>query len=324
MTETRALYIPAPYQDAADSGRLILMDGSTAALRVAIPADVETLREFFERLSPESRRFRFHSGGLPEDGPIDFLCNASDPAKQMTLVDPAVRLNASFSPVFPPPGNLAMSSQSGALGLAVLAFAAERDLGLSTFVSVGNKADVSGNDLLQYWETDNATRVILMYLESFGNPRRFARIARRVGRTKPIVAVKAGRTRAGRRAAGSHTAALAADDVAVDALFRQTGVIRAETLEELFDIAALLGNQPLVRGRRIGPKTIQGTPDFECSKTSDTTYVPRIPRESQETSRLLARIRYVMPAAAMAVMVMAATTEMMCSGTASCRSDPFA
>src|SRR5204862_4884073 len=164
--------------------------------------------------------------------------------------DPAFQLNASFSPVFPPPGRIAMSSQSGALGLAILALAVERGLGVSTFVSVGNKADVSGNDLLQYWEMDEDTDVILLYLESFGNPRRFARIARRVSRTKPIVAVKAGRTLGGRRAAGSHTAALAANDVAVDALFRQTGVIRAETLHEMFDIAAALENQPLLQGRR--------------------------------------------------------------------------
>ena len=120
-----------------------------------------------------------------------------------------------------------MSSQSGALGLAILGFAKELNLGLSKFISIGNKADVTGNDLLQYWEGDPHTDVILLYLESFGNPRRFARIARRVSRSKPIVAVKSGRTAAGKRAAGSHTAALAASDVAVEALFHQTGVIRA-------------------------------------------------------------------------------------------------
>ena len=117
----------------------------------------------------------------------------------------------------------------------MISLAGERGLRLSSFVSVGNKADISGNDLLQYWEGDERTKVILLYLESFGNPRRFARIAKRVGRHKPIVAVKAGRTGAGRRAAGSHTAALAADDVATEALFHQTGVIRADTLGELFD-----------------------------------------------------------------------------------------
>ncbi len=179
--------------------------------------------------------------------------------------DPDVRLNASFSPVFPAAGNLAMSSQSGALGLAVLALAAERQLGFSTFISVGNKADVSGNDLMQYWETDRHTGVILLYLESFGNPRRFARIARRVGRSKPIVAMKAGRSSSGRRAAGSHTAALAANDVAVDALFRQTGVIRAETIDGMFDIASALGSQPLPRSRRVAIVTNAGGPGILCA-----------------------------------------------------------
>jgi acetyl coenzyme A synthetase (ADP forming)-like protein len=179
--------------------------------------------------------------------------------------DGSVRLNASFSPVFPPPGQVAMSSQSGALGLAILAAAKRMGLGLSTFVSVGNKADVSGNDLLQYWEEDAGTNVILLYLESFGNPRRFARIARRVSLRKPIVAIKSGRTKAGGRAAGSHTAALAASELAVDALFHQTGVIRAETLEEMFDLAAALGSQPLPRGRRVAIVTNAGGPSILCA-----------------------------------------------------------
>jgi len=165
--------------------------------------------------------------------------------------DPAVRLNASFAPAFPPFGRIAFCSQSGALGLAIIALAREKELGLSSFVSIGNKADVSSNDMLQYWEEDKNTGVILLYVESFGNPRRFARIARRVGRQKPIVVIKAGRTGAGRRAAGSHTAALAASDIAVDALFQQTGVIRAETLDEMFDLAAALSMQPLPAGRRV-------------------------------------------------------------------------
>ncbi len=179
--------------------------------------------------------------------------------------DPAVRLAATFAPVFPPPGRVAMSSQSGALGLAVLAAAGRLGLGFSTFVSVGNKADVSGNDLLQYWEEDPGTDVILLYLESFGNPRRFARIARRVGRRKPVVVLKSGRTAAGGRAAGSHTAALAGSTAAVDALFRQTGVVRAETLEEMFDLALTLGSQPLPRGRRVGIVTNAGGPGILCA-----------------------------------------------------------
>jgi acetyl coenzyme A synthetase (ADP forming)-like protein len=179
--------------------------------------------------------------------------------------DPKVGLNASFSPVFPPVGRVAMSSQSGALGLAILQAAQRLDLGLSTFVSVGNKADVSGNDVLQYWEEDPNTDVILLYLESFGNPRRFARIARRVSQRKPIVAIKSGRTTAGGRAAGSHTAALAAKEVAVDALFHQTGVIRADTLEEMFDLAACLGNQPLPTGKKVAIVTNAGGPAILCA-----------------------------------------------------------
>jgi acetyl coenzyme A synthetase (ADP forming)-like protein len=201
--------------------------------------------------------------------------------------DPKVNLNATFTPLFPPPGKVAMSSQSGALGLAILALARERQLGLSTFVSVGNKADVSSNDLLQYWEEDDLTDVILLYLESFGNPRRFARIARRVSRRKPIVAVKAGRTLAGRRAAGSHTAALAASDVAVEALFRQTGVIRAETLDEMFDLAATLGSQPLPRGRRVAIVTNAGGPGILCADTCEAggLLVPELPENTKALLR---------------------------------------
>jgi acetyl coenzyme A synthetase (ADP forming)-like protein len=205
--------------------------------------------------------------------------------------EPDVKLNASFSPVFPPPGRLAMSSQSGALGLAILALAAERGLGLSTFVSVGNKADVSGNDLLQYWENDEDTGVILLYLESFGNPRRFARIARRVSRAKPIVAVKSGRTTAGKRAAGSHTAALAANEVAVEALFRQTGAIRAETLDEMFEVAAALGSQPLMKGRRVAVITNAGGPAILCTDACEAGGLV-IP-ELQESTK--AKLRSFLP-----------------------------
>lgn len=201
--------------------------------------------------------------------------------------DPAVRLNASFSPVFPPAGRVAMSSQSGALGLAILAYAQELGLGLSTFVSVGNKADVSGNDLLQYWEEDPNTAIVLLYLESFGNPRRFAPIARRVARRKPIIAVKGGRSAAGRRAAGSHTAALAGSDVAVDALFQQTGVIRAETLNEMFDLAAALANQPLPPGNRVAILTNAGGPGILCADACEAAGL-LIPELSDATRRQLA------------------------------------
>jgi acetyl coenzyme A synthetase (ADP forming)-like protein len=173
---------------------------------------------------------------------------------------PDVRLSAVFAPVHPAPGPVAVGSQSGALGVALLDYAREQGIGVSSFVSLGNKADVSGNDLLQYWEADPDTRVIVLYLESFGNPRRFGRLARRVGRAKPVLVVKAGRSPAGSRAAGSHTAALAASETAVDALFRQAGVVRADTLEELFDVAALLGRQPLPPGPRVAVVTNAGGP----------------------------------------------------------------
>ena len=208
--------------------------------------------------------------------------------------DPAVSLNATFSPLCPAPGGIALSSQSGALGLAVLALARERQIGLSNFVSVGNKADVSGNDLLQYWEEDKQTQVILLYLESFGNPRRFARIAKRVARRKPIVTVKAGRTSAGHRAAGSHTAAMAASDVAVDSLFHQTGVIRADTLEELFDLAMALSTQPLPGGRRVGILTNAGGLGILCADSCEANglIVPEL------DDRTKTQLKAFLPAAA--------------------------
>jgi acyl-CoA synthetase (NDP forming) len=174
--------------------------------------------------------------------------------------DPAVRLNATFSPVSPPHGRIALSTQSGALGLAILDYAARLNIGFSTFASIGNKADVSSNDLLQYWADDPGTDVILLYLESFGNPRKFSELARDIGRTKPIVAVKAGRSAAGARAASSHTGALASSDAIVDALFRQAGVVRTYTLEEMFDVAALLAHQPIPSGKRVAILTNAGGP----------------------------------------------------------------
>jgi acetyl coenzyme A synthetase (ADP forming)-like protein len=174
--------------------------------------------------------------------------------------DPAVSLNATFAESWPPRGNVAMLSQSGALGLAILDQVQALNVGISSFVSVGNKADISGNDLISYWADDPQTRVIVLYLESFGNPRRFARLAPEVARVKPIVAVKSGRSAAGSRAASSHSAALASLDVAIDALFEQAGVIRTATLEELLDVAALLSTQQPPPGPRVGVVTNAGGP----------------------------------------------------------------
>ena len=174
-------------------------------------------------------------------------------------------LNATFAARSAPAGNIGFSSQSGALGLALLEAAASRGLGLSAFVSIGNKADVSTNDLLEWWEDDETTEVVLMYVESFGNPRRFGRLARRVARTKPILALKSGTTATGQKAASSHTAALAGSEVAVDALFHQAGVIRASSLEELVDVAALLANQPEPNGRRVAVLTNAGGLGILCA-----------------------------------------------------------
>ncbi|MGH2878338.1 MAG: GNAT family N-acetyltransferase, partial [Solirubrobacteraceae bacterium] len=177
-----------------------------------------------------------------------------------------VNLNATFAAGKPRPGSVGFLSQSGGLGIAIIQGAERFGIGLSSFVSVGDKADISGNDLLQYWEQDPNTSVILLYLESFGNPRRFARIARRVSAHKPIIAVKSGRSTAGARAGASHTGALVAtSDVTVDALFDQAGVIRTDTVHEQFDVAALLACQPVPKGGRVAIVTNAGGPGILCA-----------------------------------------------------------
>jgi acyl-CoA synthetase (NDP forming) len=208
--------------------------------------------------------------------------------------DPEVSLDATFAPTFPPEGNVAMLSQSGALGLAILDYARDLDIGLSTFVSVGNKADISGNDLLAYWKEDPRTAVIALYLESFGNPRRFARWAPEVARKKPVVAVKSGRSAAGTRAASSHSAALAALDVAVDALFDQAGVIRTDTLEDMFDVITLLATQPVPQGPRVGVVTNAGGPGILLADACEARGLA-LPELSAET---VERLRTFLPAAA--------------------------
>ncbi|MFZ6003285.1 MAG: GNAT family N-acetyltransferase [Actinomycetota bacterium] len=242
------------------------------------------------------------SAGFSEVGPSGAAAQAELRALArrhgMRLVGPncigvantAVGLNATFSPYAPRAGRIAMQSQSGALGIAILERSARLGLGVSSFVSVGNKADVSGNDLLQFWEDDPNTDVVLLYLESFGNPRKFSRIARRVARRKPIVAVKSGRSEAGVRAASSHTAALASTDVAVEALFRQAGVIRVDTLDELFDMALVLGSQPLPSGRRVAIVGNSGGPGIMATDACDGAglEVPTLSRETREALRLVA------------------------------------
>jgi acetyl coenzyme A synthetase (ADP forming)-like protein len=209
-------------------------------------------------------------------------------------LDPQVRLNATFAPTLPPSGNVSIGTQSGALGLALLDHAKSMGLGLAQFVSIGNRVDISSNDLLEFWEDDKNTDVILLYEESFGNPRKFSRIARRVSRKKPIIVVKAGRSAVGARAASSHTGALAAADVAVDAMFRQAGVTRVDTIEEMFNVAEMLAHQPAPAGNRVAILTNAGGPGVLAADACEGwgLVVPALLQETQ------AKLRQFLPAAA--------------------------
>jgi acetyl coenzyme A synthetase (ADP forming)-like protein len=220
---------------------------------------------------------RAHRGGMRVVGPNCFgVINTSED----------MRLDATFASRVPMAGGIAFASQSGALGIAILERSVSAGLGLSSFVSMGNKCDVSSNDLLRYWSQDRQTRAILLYLESFGNPRAFARVAPVVSRITPIVAVKSGRSAAGTRAAASHTAAMASPDTVVDALFRQAGVIRVDTLEELLDCGALLADQPALSGRRIA---IVGNAGGAAVLAADACVAVglKVPEFDQDTQRIL-------------------------------------
>lgn len=202
---------------------------------------------------------------------------------------PDVRLSATFAPNFPPFGGVAVCSQSGALGLAILDLALEIGMGISSFVSIGNRADVSAVDLIEYWEDDPDTRVILLYLENLGDPVRFLEVARRVSRKKPIAVVKSGRSEAGRRAATSHTGALAGLDVAVDALLGQCGVLRTDTIHELFDLASLMSTQPVPRGRRVAVLTNAGGPGIMATDACESRglEVPELSAATRDALRAL-------------------------------------
>ncbi|MEV7623025.1 GNAT family N-acetyltransferase [Actinoplanes sp. NPDC089786] len=178
-----------------------------------------------------------HRAGLRVVGPVSM---------GVANTDPGVRLNATLAPRLPAAGRVGFFSQSGALGVALLTEADRRGLGLSTFVSAGNRADVSGNDLLQFWQDDPGTDVVLLYLETFGNPRKFARLARRMSRVKPVVAVASAT-----RPPGLAGELPGPDERAVTALFARSGVIRVDTVAELFDVGLLLAHQPFPAGRRV-------------------------------------------------------------------------
>lgn len=197
-------------------------------------------------------------------------------------------MNATFAPTMPPAGPVSFMSQSGAMGVTILDYAAEYGIGISQFVSVGNKPDVSGNDLVQYWADDERTGVILMYLENFGNPRKFTQLAREITRKKPIIAVKSGRSVAGARAASSHTGALAGTDAATDALLRQCGVLRADTVEEMFDLAMAFSHQPIPRGNRVAIVTNAGGPGIIIADACEANGLV-VTELSEETRAFLAQ-----------------------------------
>jgi acetate---CoA ligase (ADP-forming) len=208
--------------------------------------------------------------------------------------DPDIRMDATFAPTLPLEGRIGFMSQSGALGVAILNMARELDIGFSHFVSMGNKADTSGNDLLLYWEDDPRTDLILMYLESLGNPKRFMQIARRISKRKPILMVKSGRTQAGARAASSHTGALVARqglDIATDALLEQCGVIRVNTVKDLFDLAMAFSKNPLPHDNRLGILTNAGGPAIMAADAAINLGLT-VGKLSEQTS---ARLRELLP-----------------------------
>ncbi len=202
-----------------------------------------------------------------------------------------ISMNATFAATEPRVGNIGFMSQSGALGEAILSMARQLNLGFSYFISMGNKADISGNHLVKYWSEDPQTGIILMYLESFGNPREFTSLAREITRKKPIIAVKAGRTRAGIRAASSHTGAMANVDVASEALFEQCGVLRVTSVEELFDMAMAFCNQPVPKGDGVAIVTNAGGPGIMAVDACESLGL----RVANFSSKTISRLKKVLP-----------------------------
>ncbi|RMF58086.1 MAG: GNAT family N-acetyltransferase, partial [Calditrichaeota bacterium] len=204
---------------------------------------------------------------------------------------PDVRLDATFSPARPHQGNIGFISQSGALGVVILELANHLQLGISLFASMGNKADISDNDLLEYYFADSHTDLILMYLENLADPRRFLEIARKATRKKPVIVVKAGKTAAGARAASSHTGALADSEVAINTLLHQCGVIRVPTIEEMFTLGMAFANQPLPKSNRVAVLTNAGGPGILATDALIGNGL-KMAKLSEETRQ---RLRQILP-----------------------------
>jgi acyl-CoA synthetase (NDP forming)/RimJ/RimL family protein N-acetyltransferase len=267
--------ICVPGDQVLDAAESVLASG-TRALCVISAGFAETGSQGAARQEELLALVRAHGGRLI--GPNCLGIAAAGP-----------RLNATFARRAFPPGRIAFSSQSGALGLALLEQAEARGLGLSAFASIGNKSDVSSNDLLEYWEDDEDTDLVLLYLESFGNPQKFAAVAGRVARKKPVLAMRSGTSRAGARAAASHTAALAGSDAVVDALFRQAGVLRATTLQDLLDTTEVLSRCPLPAGNRVAILTNAGGLGILCADACETAELV-LPVLSDDTRAALAEV----------------------------------
>ncbi|MSR07813.1 MAG: hypothetical protein EXR93_12225 [Gemmatimonadetes bacterium] len=236
--------------------------------------------------------------------------------------DPDVRMNATFAPSMPPAGPVAFISQSGAMGLSVLDYAESLGIGVSMFVSAGNKADVSGNDLLEYWRSDPRTKVILMYLENFGNPAHFVELARSISRVKPICVVKSGRTGAGERAAASHTGAIAGTELATDALIAQAGAMRANTVEELFDLAMGFANQPLPAGNRVAVVTNAGGPGIILADACEANGLSVVGLSAATEAKLRARLPEEASVRNPVDLIASATPESYEFALSSCLADP--
>ena len=200
--------------------------------------------------------------------------------------DPQISMNASFSPTEPYIGNVAFVSQSGALGVAVLEMCKALHLGFSIFVSEGNKADLNDNDFLEYLETHDNTKVIALYQESIEDAQRFRKIASRISRRKPLIALKAGRSASGAKAASSHTGALASSDLATDALFKQSGILRADSIEEMFELSLAFSNQPVPAGNRIAVISNAGGPAILATDAIERYGLKMAPLSEKTRSKL--------------------------------------
>jgi acetyltransferase len=209
-------------------------------------------------------------------------------------MDPEILMDATFAPTPPLTGDISFMTQSGALGVAILDHAKGLNIGFAKFCSLGNKPDVSGNDLVRAWGDDPQTKMILMYIESFGNPGNYVRIAKQVAKRKPIIGLKSGRTEQGARSALSHTGALGGSDAAVDAIFAQTGTLRVDSIEELFNVAMAFSLQDLPRGDRVAIVTDAGGPAVMCTDQLVSLGL----QLAEFTDDTLAKLREIAPAEA--------------------------